>query len=81
MQLAAGAAEGEAGSEKWADIRIGADGATLSLPVPRDALGDPGTLAVSIAAAREWNEAEDDSAGAVPDIVPDAGTWTIQLDE
>ena len=79
VRLAASASVDEATWEKRADIPIAIDAATLSLLVPRDELGDPGTLAISIAAAREWNEAKDEPAGT-PDIVPDTGTWTIELD-
>lgn len=80
VRLAASASEGEATWEQRADIPIAIDGATLSLLVPRDELGDPGTLAISIAAAREWNEAKDEPAEVTPDIVPDTGTWTVELD-
>jgi hypothetical protein len=81
VRLTASASEDEAASEKRADIPIETDGATLSLPVPRDELGDPGTLALSIAAAREWTEAKDEPAGVTLDIVPDTGVWTVELDE
>lgn len=81
VRLTASASEDEATSEKRADIPIETDGATLSLPVPRDELGDPGTLALSIAAAREWTEAKDEPAGVTLDIVPDTGAWTVELDE
>lgn len=80
VRLAASASEDEATWEKRADIPIAIDAATLSLLVPRDELGDPGTLTISIAAAREWNEAKDEPAEVTPDIVPDTGTWTIELD-
>jgi hypothetical protein len=61
------------------DIPLVTDGATLSLLVPRSALGDPETFSISVAAAREWNEAGDEPAGAKPDIAPDTGTWTVDL--
>lgn len=80
VRLAASASEDEATWEKRADIPIAIDAATLSLLVPRDELGDPGTLTISIAAAREWNEAKNEPAEVTPDIVPDTGTWTIELD-
>lgn len=80
VRLAASASEDEATGEKRADFPIAIDGATLSLLVPRDELGDTGTLAISIAAAREWNEAKDEPAEVTPDIVPDTGTWTVELD-
>ena len=80
VRLAASASEDEATGENRADFPIAIDGATLSLLVPRDELGDTGTLAISIAAAREWNEAKDEPAEVTPDIVPDTGTWTVELD-
>jgi hypothetical protein len=69
-----------AAPEKRASIPIETDGATLSLSIPRSELGDPETFAVSIAAARERNEPGDESAGAKPDIAPDTGTWTVDLE-
>jgi hypothetical protein len=70
---------GEPPSEMRTDIPLVTDGATLSLLVPRSALGDPETFSISVAAAREWNEAGDEPAGAKPDITPDTGTWTVDL--
>ncbi len=81
VRLTANASDDQALSEKRADISIETDSATVSLPVSREDIGDPGTVAVSIAAAREWDEAEDEPAGVTPDIVPDTGTWTVELDE
>jgi hypothetical protein len=81
VRLTPSASEAEAASEKRAEIPIATDGATLSLPVARDELGDPGTVAISIASAREWNEANDEQAAVTPDIVPDTGTWTVELEE
>jgi hypothetical protein len=75
------AAENEATSERQADVPLETDGAVLSLLVPREALGDPETLVLSIAAAREWKDADDERAGGTPDIVPDTGTWTVDLAE
>jgi hypothetical protein len=73
-------AAGRAAPEKRTRIPIETDGATLSLPIPRSELGDPETFAVSIAAAREWNDADDEPAGAKPEIAPDTGTWTVDLE-
>ncbi len=81
VRLTSGAAENETAPEKQADVPLETDGATLSLRVPRDALGEPATLVLSIAAAREWNDAADEPAGVAPDIVPDAGTWIVELAE
>ena len=81
VRLTPGAAENEARSERQADVPLETDGATLSLLVPREALGDPETLVLSIAAAREWNDAADEPAGVTPDIVPDTGTWTVDFAE
>jgi hypothetical protein len=75
------AAEGDAAtSERREDIAIETDGTTLSFPVPRDELGDPATLAISIAAARESNDPAAEPEGAEPDVAPDTGTWTIEFD-
>jgi hypothetical protein len=81
VRLTAPAPNGEATSEKRADVPIEIDGAALSLSVASGELGDADTFALSIAAAREWNEAGDEPAGAKPDIVPDSGTWTVELGE
>ena len=81
VRLTTGAAENEAMSERQADVPLETDGATLSLLVPREALGDPETLVLSIAAAREWSDAADEPAGGTPDIVPDTGTWTVDFAE
>lgn len=80
VRLTSRAADGEAPSEKR-DVPIEVDGAALSLSVASGALGDADTFALSIAAAREWNEAGDEPAGAKPDVVPDSGTWTVELGE
>lgn len=69
----------EAAPEMKADIPIETDGATISLSVPRRELGDPARFAVSVAAAREWNDAGDEPAGPKPDIAPDTGTWTVDF--
>ena len=66
-------------SKKWADVPITIEGATLSVSVPCRALGDPERFALSIAAAREWNETGDQPAGVKPDIAPDTGTWIVEL--
>ena len=63
-----------------AGIPLETDGATIILSVPRRELGDPARFAVSVAAAREWNEAGDEPAGAKPDVAPDTGTWTVDFD-
>ena len=70
---------GESAPETRTEIPIETDGATLSLSVPRRELGDPERFAVSIAAAREWNEPGDEPAGAMPEVAPDTGTWTVEL--
>jgi hypothetical protein len=75
------ARNGEATSEKRAEVPIEIDGAALSLSVASVELGDADTFALSIAAAREWNETGNEPAGAKPDIVPDSGTWTVELGE
>jgi hypothetical protein len=80
VRLTSGTAEDEATSERQADVPLETHGATLSLLVPREALGDPDTLVLSIAAAREWNDPTDEPAGVAPDIAPDTGTWTVELD-
>jgi hypothetical protein len=69
----------EAPPEMRADIPIETDGATMSLSVQRRELGDSARFAVSVAAAREWNDAGDEPAEAKPDIAPDTGTWTVDL--
>ena len=79
--LTAPAHDGDATSDKRADVPIEIDGAELALSVASGALGDAHTFALSIAAAREWNEAGDEPAGAKPDVVPDSGTWTVELGE
>lgn len=71
---------GEAAPGLKTDIPIETDGVTLTISVPRRELGDPETFAVSIAAAREWNDAADEPAAAKPDIVPDTGTWIVDFD-
>ena len=81
VRLTRGAAENEGTLERQADVPLETDGATLSLLVPREALGDPETLVLSIAAAREWNDAADEPAGVTPDIVPDTGTWAFDFAE
>jgi hypothetical protein len=73
-------AEGGAAPTKRATIPIETDGATLSLSIPRSELGDPEKFAVSIAAAREWNEPGDEPTGARFDIAPDSGTWAVDLE-
>ena len=71
--------DGDAASERRADVPIEIDGAALSLSLPVAELGGAETFALSVAAAREWNEAGEEPAGATPDIVPDSGTWTVEL--
>ena len=70
----------DAAPELKAEIPLETDGTTIFLSVPRRELGDPARFAVSVAAAREWNEAGDEPAGAKPDVAPDTGTWTVDFD-
>jgi hypothetical protein len=63
-----------------AEIPLETDGTTIFLSVPRRELGDPERFAVSVAAARESNEAGDEPARAKPDNAPDTGTWTVDFD-
>jgi hypothetical protein len=70
---------GSTAPRTWADVPITIEGATLSLSIPRRDLGDPERFALSIAAAREWNEAGDEPAGVKPDVAPDRGIWIVDL--
>ena len=72
---------GEGAPAMNAEIPVETEGVTLSLLVPRRELGDPARFAVSVAAAREWNEAGDEPPGAQPDIAPDTGTWIADFGE
>jgi hypothetical protein len=81
MLVQLGAAGGGAAPEREADIDLETDEATLVFRVPRDELGDPETMAVSVASAREWNEPAQEPAGIAPDVAPDAGTWSVDFDE
>jgi hypothetical protein len=81
VRLTGSVSERAATPEKRADVPIEIDDAALSLSVPAADLGDAESFALSLAAAREWNEARDEPAGARPDVVPDSGTWTVELGE
>lgn len=80
VRLVGDASSGQARTGKVAGMPVERTGTTLSFRVARNALGDPQTLALSIAAAREWNQPSDEPAGARPEVVPDSGTWTVRFD-